>query len=55
MSWSVRDIILIDGTYQRGSELFPAAVSVHGYTDGSYTPLVFILLKDKNKHIYLIF
>lgn len=47
-----RDIILMDGTFEYAPKYFTQLFTIHGYCDGSYTPLVFFLLKDKKKQTY---
>lgn len=50
---SEKETLLMDGTFEYASKHFLQMFTIHGYSDGTYVPLVFLLLKDKKKQTYI--
>jgi len=45
--------IYVDGTFEYCTKHFNRFISIHGYKDNSYVPLVFCLLQDKQRETYI--
>ena len=44
--------LFMDGTFKCCSKFFTQLYTVHGYRNGNYVPLVFILLPEKTYELY---
>lgn len=47
------ETVYMDGTFQFCTKFFQQFFTIHGYKNGHYVPLVFCLLPNKSKDVYL--